>query len=183
MKKILLILALIIPSVSFAQNETKKSQTTFEKFTSSLGSIMKFVDYELPDLKSQYANANVIIRKVTAGGQGECFLKVEFTDYSKSNYSAFIASDDVFELKKALDELKKLSENDGTGDASYLENKFTTRDNLKMGYYIEKKKSGDKAPVWFINLEGYNRSSLYFDDATALSSLFENAINKINEIK
>ena len=40
MKKLIILLALVMPVVSFAQELDKKEQTTFEKFTSSIGSIV-----------------------------------------------------------------------------------------------------------------------------------------------
>lgn len=185
MKKLLtlLTLMLMLPMVTFAQVQEKKPQTTFEKFTSSLGTMMKFVDYDLPDIKSKYAVANSSIRKVITNNETECFLNISFTNARNEEYSAYIAYNDVIELKKALDELKKQVVNDGTGDANYLENTFTTKDNLKMGYYIEKKKSTDKAPTWVLNLEGFGSSSLIFDDSSALSTLFDNAIQKLNAVK
>lgn len=183
MKKVLLFIALLMPVASFAQGEQKKEPTTFEKFTSSIGHIVKFVDYKLPNLESSYERAQVTVRKVTNNNSSECFLKIEFTNYNKHEYSAFIAYEDVKELAKALQELKSISESDGTGDANYLENKFKTKDRLYLGYYIDKNKNGDKAPTWFLSLEGYNSSNLYFKSADPLLETLTTAIDKIEQIK
>lgn len=183
MKKLLLLIALMMPMASFAQGEEKKDKTTFEKFTSSIGSIVKFIDYKMPVLETSYERAQVTVRKVTNNNSSQCFLKIEFTNYNKREYSAFIAYEDVVELAKALEQLKTLAENDGTGDANYLENKFRTKDRLYLGYYIDKNKNGDKAPTWFISLEGYTSSNLYFKSAEPLLETFNTAINKIKEIQ
>lgn len=182
MKKLLtlLTLMLMLPMVTFAQVQEKKPQTTFEKFTSSLGIMMKFVDYGLPNVKSDYFEANAIVRKVIKNNESQCFLRISFTDYDNRAHCAFIAYNDVVELKKALDELKKQVVNEVTGEAYYLENKFTTRDNLEIGYYISKDKSGEKAPSWVIKIDN---ESLFFKDALALSTLFDNAIQKMNAVK
>lgn len=180
MKKLLtlLTLMLMLPMVTFAQVQEKKPQTTFEKFTSSLGTMMKFVDYWLPDIHPKYAKANSFIRKVTKNNESECFLNISFTDYNNQAHCAFIAYNDVVELNKALDELKKQVVNDGIGYISYLENKYTTKDYLEMGYYISIDASGNKMPTWFIKIDD---KSLDFNDSSALSTLFDSAIKKMNE--
>lgn len=182
MKKLLtlLTLMLMLPMVTFAQVQEKKPQTTFEKFTSSLGIMMKFVDYGLPNVKSDYSEAKAIVRKVIKNNESQCFLRISFTDYNSQAHCAFIAYNDVVELKKALDELKKQVVNEVIGEAYYLENKFTTRDNLEIGYYISKDKSGEKVPSWVITIDN---ESLFFKDASVLSTLFDNAIQKMNAVK
>lgn len=183
MKKLLLFITLMMPIGAFAQGEEKQEKTTFEKFTSSIGSIVKFIDYKMPVLETTYKRAQVTVRKVTNNNSSQCFLKIEFTNYNEGKYSAVIAYEDVIELAKALEQLKTLAENDSTGDANYLENKFRTKDRLYLGYYIDKNENGDKAPTWFISLEGYNSSYLYFKSADPLLDTFNTAINKIKEIQ
>lgn len=183
MKKILFVIAFLIPVFTFAQGTEKGEKTTFEKFTSSIGSIVKFVDYKMPILTSDYEKAQITVRKVINDNSSQCFLKIEFKSYNNRDYSAFIAYEDVVELAKALEQLQTLAENDGTGDANYLENKFRTKDKLYLGYYIDKNKKGDKEPTWFISLEGYSSSNLYFKSAEPLLNTFKEAINKIQEIE
>ena len=65
MKKLLLFITLMMPIGSFAQGEEKQEKTTFEKFTSSIGSIVKFIDYKMPVLETSYERAQVTVRKVT----------------------------------------------------------------------------------------------------------------------
>ena len=183
MKKLILLLALIMPITLCAQEADKKEQTTFEKFTSSIGSIVKFYDYSMPKLSSQYQTATVEVRKVISGSQSSCFLHIEFKPYQRSEQSAFIAAGDLVEMKKALEELKTLSASDGTGEADYMENKFRTKDGSYIGYYISKNKAGDKEPTWYFNINGYNGGILYFNSADTLFDCFTGAISKINTIK
>lgn len=183
MKKIILLLALIMPITLFAQELAKKEQTTFEKFTSPIGIIVKFYDYSMPKLEARHQLAIVEIRKVISGTQSNCFLHIEFTPYQSSEQSAFIAASDLVEMKKALEELKRLAASDGTGEAEYMENKFKIKDGSYIGYYISKNKAGDKEPTWFFNINGYNGGTLYFTTPDTILDCFSSAIAKINAIK
>ena len=183
MKKLILLLALMMPMVSFAQELEKKEQTTFEKFTSSIGSIVKFYDYTMPKLSSSYQTATVKVRKVISDSQSICFLHIEFTPYQRNAQSAFIAADDLVEMKKALEELKTLASSDSTGEADYMENKFRIKDGSEIGYYIQKNKSGDKEPTWYFDINGYNNGTLFFKTPDGLLDCFAGAIAKIDAIK
>lgn len=183
MKKLIILLALVMPVVSFAQELDKKEQTTFEKFTSSIGSIVKFYDYAMPKLSGSYQAATVEVRKVISGSQSNCFLHIEFTPYQRSTQSAFIAADDLIEMKKALEELITLASTDSTGEADYMENKFRIKDGSYIGYYIQKNKSGDKEPTWYFNINGYSGGTIFFKTPDALLECFAGAIMKIDAIK
>ena len=51
MKKIFLFLCLIIPTLAFSQNDVQKvNMTKFEEFASATGHIIKFIDYQLPNM-------------------------------------------------------------------------------------------------------------------------------------
>ena len=56
MKKILFILAMLLPVTAFAQEDVKKL-TKFEEFSSKTGTIVKFVDTNLPKLSLQYGGS------------------------------------------------------------------------------------------------------------------------------
>ena len=184
MKKIILILALLMPVFTYSQETENKDQTTYEKFTSSIGYIVKYYNYTLPNLPSTYDLASVVVRKVISeGDESLCFLRIEFTRYEGSTQSAFIAENDLVEMKKALEELISLSASDGTGDADYLENKFRIKDGSCIGYYIAKNKSGDKKPTWYFDINGRNNGTLYFSSPDALLNCFSEAIAKIEAIK
>ena len=203
MKKILLIIALIMPMALFAQSEDNSpissKQTTFESFTSTYGHIVKFKDYDLPDVTGKIGSGllstkytvNAKVREVMVSDNTALFLLLTYrlgNDYPER--TAYIAYEDVIEVNKALKELVKQSENDSTGDASYLENKFRTKDDFYLGYYIEK-----TTPInmrgkvieerrWFVCLDDrYNHSTAFFPDAEGLINLFETAIQKMEELR
>ena len=197
MKKILLIIAMLLPVAVFAQEETVSSkQTTFEKFTSPIGKIVKFKDYELPTLESKFGSGflsttysvQVGIREVIVDNDKSLFLHLTYQAYEKPERNAFIAFNDVIEIDKALDELIKQKVSDTTGEASYLENKFKTIDDFMIGYYISKNVS-KKGEVtydnrWYIDLDNrYNYSTAFFNAPDELSKMFKSAIARMNELK
>lgn len=200
MKKLFLFIALLIPMVSVAQDDETMSsskQTTFEKFTSTIGEIVRFKDYELPEVKGKvgtglmsvtyivYAN----VREVIIGNNKSLFLRLRYRETPQSSQRmAFIAYEDVIEIDKALTELVKQGENDSRGEADYLENKFRTKDDFEIGYYIDKKvsvrgkESNDQK--WYVDLDiRYNKSTAFFPTPDGLINLFKSAIQKMNELK
>lgn len=195
MKKIIFIIAVIMPLALFSQNETSsQKQTTFEKFSSPIGTIVKFKEYEQPTLVSKVGSGllavtyrvGVKIREVLVGNEKALFLHLTYTD--QTTKSAYIAYNDVIELDKALDELIKQKESDTTGDASYLENKFKTDDDFMIGYYISKNvdKKGEASyeTRWYIDLDNrYRYSTAFFEKPDDLSAMFKSAIKRMNELK
>ena len=181
MKKLILLLALMMLIVSCTQDLEKKDQTTFEKVTSSTGSIVKFYDYTMPELASSYETVTVEVRKVISGSQTNCFLCIYKINNEINNaQSAFIAADDLVEMKKALEELKTLASSDGAGEAYYMANKFRIKDGSEIGYFIQ---NGDKEPTWYFDINGNPGSTLYFNTPDGLLECFAGAIAKIDAIK
>lgn len=63
MRKLLVLLSVLLPLVSFAQQEdTKKQLTKFEEFTSKTGLIIKFTDIHLTIMSSTSGNLDTGIR-------------------------------------------------------------------------------------------------------------------------
>lgn len=200
MKNILLVIAFLMPMAIFAQNEdespSSSKQTTFEKFTSAYGQIVKFKDYDLPDVTGKIGSGmsavtytvHVKVREVMVGNNKSLFLHLSRKPYERPERVAFIAYEDVVEISKALTELVKQSNNDSTGDANYLENKFRTKDDFYIGYYIDKtvSKKGEESNElrWYVCLDDrYNYSTAFFPNPDGLVSLFETAIQKMEVIK
>ena len=100
MKKLLLITMLILPLSVFAQSEAEvKSQTTFEKFTSTIGHIVKFKDYSLPDITGKdgsgllavYYIVHAQVRQVIVGDDTSLFLRLSYKpDQNTPTRYAFI---------------------------------------------------------------------------------------------
>ena len=191
-------IAMMIPLVSFAQDEenvNSSKQTTFEKFTSTIGAIVKFKDYKLPDVTGKIGSGllastytvHAEVRQVMIGNETSLFLRLTYQGYQRPERVAFIAYEDVVEIEKALTELVKQSENDTTGDAYYLENKFKTKDDFHIGYYISKStsKKGEESNElrWYVDLDNrYNYSTAFFPNSNGLIELFNSAIQKMNEL-
>jgi hypothetical protein len=162
MKKIVLVLALMMPFASFAQDEesSKSTKTTFEKFTSRIGTIVKFKDYKMEDVTGKVGSGllattytvHAEIRQVMIANESSLFLRLTYQGYQHPERIAFIAYEDVLEIDKALTELINQSQSDSTGDAYYLENKFKTKDDFHIGYYIQK--SVSKKERSLTNLDG-----------------------------
>ena len=190
---------MMIPLLSFAQNEesvSEKKQTTFEKFTSTIGHIVKFKDYKMSDVSGKIGSGMLAtnytvhaeIRQVMIGNETSLFLRLTYQGSGYSERVAFIAYEDVVEINKALTELISQSSTDSTGDAYYLENKFKTKDNFYIGYYIQKNvsKKGEESNElkWYVNLDDrYNHSTAFFSNPDGLKSLFSLAIQKMTELK
>ena len=128
------------------------------------------------------------VRQVIIGNETSLFLRLTYQGYQHPERVAFIAFEDVVEIEKALAELVKQSENDTTGNANYLENKFKTKDDFHIGYYIKKtvNKKGEESNElkWYVDLDNrYNYSTAFFPNPDGLINLFKTAIQKMNELK
>lgn len=198
MKKVIIVLALMMPFVSFAQDEesSMSTKTTFEKFTSRIGTIVKFKDYKMESVTGKLGSGLMAstytvraeVRQVMVGDDSSLFLRLTYQGYQQPERVAFIAYEDLLEIDKALTELISQSQSDSTGDAYYLENKFKTKDDFHIGYYISKsvskKREESNELRWYIDLDNrYKYSTAFFPSPDGLKTLFTSAIQKMNEIK
>ena len=199
MKKLIVFLVLLMPMIVIAQNNeiaSSSKQTTFEKFSSTIGTIVKFKDYKLTSVSSKIGSGlaathytvRAEVRQLIIDNNKTLFLHLTYQGYQEPKRSAFIAMEDVVEIEKALTELIKQCESDSTGDAYYLENKFSTKDNFDIGYYIEttvdKKGEESNELRWYVTLDDrYNHSTAFFLEPDGLRDLFKTAIQKMNELK
>lgn len=185
MRKILFILAFIIPFVSYAQKgsgtDAVKKLTKFEEFTSKSGSITKYIDVKMADLagstgsgllKVRYT-ATAKVRTIVSGPDKEYFFRL-----GTSTVFAFIAYSDLVEVNKAISKLRSEVEADKQANPDYLENKFTTDDGFQIGYYV----SGNSV-TWFCQLSKYGDNSLFFDKPEKLFECFDSGQKKIEELK
>lgn len=179
---IILILSFFVFSSSFAQDakkEIEKEKTKMDAFASKTGTIMKFVDFNLSGIKQSYGKLiETRIRKVSSGTLSTYFFQIVKTG-QYSNPTASIEYNDLIEVIKAIQPLKTDVEKDVATNPDYLENKFTTVDGFQVGYYISKGKA-----TWFLKLEKYGSdSSVFIDNVNQIEQYFEEAKNKIDEIK
>jgi hypothetical protein len=181
-RKFFLISILTIMSVATYGQDVKKeaenAKTKMEVFASKTGSITKFVDTKLPNLKATYSSAQTRIRKITNGTTSAFFYQIEKEGKYSSN-TASIEYSDLTEILKALKVLKTDVANDVSANPDYMENKFVTVDGFQVGYFI----SGGKAS-WYIKLEKYGSdNTLFIDNGDTIETAFTEAKNKIDELK
>ena len=181
-RKFFLISTLTIMSVATYGQDVKKEaenlKTKMDVFASKTGSITKFVDTKLPNLKATYGSAQTRIRKITNGTTSAFFYQIEKEGKYSSN-TASIEYSDLTEILKALKVLKTDVANDVSANPDYMENKFVTVDGFQVGYFI----SGGKAS-WYIKLEKYGSdNTLFINDGEIIETAFTEAKNRIDELK
>ncbi len=178
MKKILLAMAMLLPLATFAQEEAKKEVTKFEEFTSKTGSIVKFVDVNMPKLSTiSWGSLETSIRTIK-GGNNAYFYRLEKAAYLSSTAKiAMIEYSDLVEINKALAILASEIDVDIASNPDYLENKFRTVDGFVVGYYVNKEEA-----KWYIKFDRYSGSA-FIKNQTVLIDAFKNAQAKIEELK
>lgn len=181
MKNLFLLFSIVLlTSNLFAQDakDVKEESTKMDAFASKTGTIIKYIDYSLPDLKLSYGIAETKIRKFISGPDIEYFYQIS----KEGKYDTKIASiayQDLLEVIKAIEPLKKESISDKALNPDYLENKFVTDDGFKLGYYVSKGKL-----AWYLVLERYGSgNTIFVNDVSVIESAFNTAKQKIEELK
>ena len=194
MKKfIFLFLTLFFSSlISYAQTNDENSgkKSSYEEFISKTGTLVRYTEYPLPDIVKgswkSYATS-ALLRKVTIGDDNKWYLNLTKERYQLSDLSVFIPSEDLTELLRATEQLEKIYESlDDIGEATYVEEKFETKDDLRIGFYIQKQvsKNGNATlkKKWFMNLNtNYRGGSNFFDTSVELKSCFQTALDAISQ--
>lgn len=178
MKKTLLVMAMLLPLATFAQEDAKKQMTKFEEFTSKTGSIVKFVDVNMPRLSLSWGSLETGIRTIKSGNNAY-FYRLEKAETSSSTAKiAMIEYSDLVEINKALTKLASEVDADMASNPDYLENKFRTVDGFEVGYYVSKGEAN-----WYLKLEKYSSSTVFIKNQTIVIDAFKNAQEKIEELK
>lgn len=182
LKKSIIVITLLLGSATlFAQDVKKEAETVKTKmdmFSSKTGTITKFVDTKLPNLKTSYGSAETKIRKIINGANSAFFYQIT-KEGKYSNSTASIEHSDLLEVLKALKALQPEVEKDVTLNPDYLENKFVTVDGFQIGYYVSNGKAS-----WYIKLEKYGSdNTLFIDNGNTIETAFTDAKNKIDELK
>lgn len=180
-KTILFVFVLLAFNAVNAQEvkkETKLVETKMDAFSSRTGTITKFIDSKLSPLKLSYGSSETRIRKIIVGTVPTFFFQIE----KQGQYASSVASieySDLLEVIKALKTLKSDEQRDIEGNPDYLENKFTTVDGFRIGYYVDKGKSS-----WYLKLERYGSdNTLFVKNVEAIETAFNEAKSKIEELK
>lgn len=172
-------MAMLLPLTTFAQNtEDVKKLTKFEEFTSKTGSIVKFVDVNMPRLGLTWGSLETGIRTIISTNKAY-FYRLEKSETSSSTAKiAMIEYSDLVEINKALTKLSSEVDADIASNPDYLENKFRTVDGFEVGYYINRGEAN-----WYLKLERYSNSTVFIKKQDALIEAFKNAEAKIEELK
>lgn len=160
------------------QVSEKRITTKYEEFISQSGTFIKFTDILLPPIDQYHTDGiSGVVRTVWGQDKNYYFLILTKSSLFEGP-RAMIEYSDLLELNKAF--VKLLGEVDEDvklrTEYDYLENKYVTNDNFKLGYYIEKKKA-----KWFVQFDPYlevTRIS-YQDDLCKLLKNAQECIEKI----
>lgn len=181
MKKLILLLALLMPLSLYAQNNSdEKKLTKFEEFSSRTGTIVKFIDVKMPNIPLSFMGSlESGIRTIKGLSADNYFFRIEEPETSRSiSHIAMIEYSDLVEINKALTKLVSEVDADVASDPDYLENKFKTVDGFEVGYYVNKGKAS-----WYLKLERYTKSTVFIKSKEALVEAFTNAQTKIEQLK
>lgn len=180
MKKLICIaiLSIFLMSNSYSQDEKSKLET----FSSKSGVIVKYVDQEIEAPNLRYGGIDTKIREIISGGETMHFLIITKPGEYSSKRAA-IAKEDLAEVIKAFEELRRDSMDDiklDAEEASYLENKFNTEDGYSVGYYMDENQKIN----WFFELEKYGSDDVVFiSSAAEIEEFFTRAMKKINQME
>jgi hypothetical protein len=181
MKNLFLLLSIVLlTSNLFAQDakDVKEESTKMDAFASKTGTIIKYIDYSLPDLKLTYGIAETKIRKFISGPDIGYFYQIS-NEGKYDTKTASIAYEDLLEVIKAIEPLKNESVSDLALNPDYLENKFVTDDGFKLGYYVSKGKL-----AWYLVLERYGSgNTIFVNDLLVIETSFNSAKQKIEELQ
>ena len=180
MKRLLFLLALMMPLALFAQDDAAKKLTKFEQLTSKTGRISKFVDVTTPNIPESFMGTlETSVRTLMGEQTNSYFYRIEKPETSRSiSHIAMIEYSDLVEINKALTKLVAEVETDCAANPDYLENRFITNDGFQIGYYVSKGKAS-----WYLKLERYSNSTVFIKNAEALTTNFSAAQQKIEELK
>lgn len=177
MKKYFTIIILFIVCLGFSQ-EKEKQNSKMDDFVSKTGVIIKYEDFNLPNIKLYLGVAKSKIRKISSGKESQLFLQISKED-KYGDKTASIAYDDLLEMQKALISLSLQSEKDVITNSDYLENKFVTDDGFQVGYYVSKGKIS-----WYLKLAKYGSNNTVFSkDLKAFETAFQLGKEKIESLK
>jgi|SaaInlStandDraft_3_1057020.scaffolds.fasta_scaffold07685_1 hypothetical protein len=169
------LITLVLCFTSIIVGQEVKELSKMDKFVSNVGEIVRFEDYNLPDIVAYNEKVTNKIRVIVTGKEKGYFFLIQKKDKYDTKTAA-IAEDDLSDVISALDNLIENSNNE-KGGPDYLENKFKTEDGFQIGY------AKGTSITWFITLEKYGKSTILFDGFEGLKSGLASAQEKIKLLK
>lgn len=179
MKKLLTVMALVMPLYLFAQNVTPEKVTKYETLLSKTGAVISSLQYDLGiiALESPYSDLtyglSFSVSKVSVGNSTSKFLRITHYELnSKDNSEAFIEYSDVKQLDNAISQLIELSQK-SVPEGCKVQNTYMTTDGLIL--ISEEGK-------WTLKLERFTRDKITFKNIDALSGRLKEAIKKMDSM-
>lgn len=177
----ILFLSTTLNFYSFSQADKanfEKIPTKIDGFLSKKGSIIRYIDYKLNDLKGTYGIAETRVRHFTSSTNPAFFLQIsQAGKYSTS--TASIDYNDLLEVIKAFYVLKEDVTKDLSLNPDYLENKFVGNDDFQLGYFVNKDDGS-----WYLKLERFGtENTFFFKNGNDIEALFLQAKQKIEDLK
>ena len=167
-------------------NETK---TKYELSSSKPGVVLKTIDYKMASLNSDIlrdAKTKIsVLKSESEGVEVSAYFYLITIVGKNSSRIAAIEYSDLLRLLDAIKKLKEEEDTDVTSKPDYLENKYITSDNFKVGYIIKNGMYDKGKSTWYIS-----QGRFYdLDEGMILRSIndfeqsLENAKKKIDELK
>ena len=177
MKKLITTILLIVSFGSMYGQSLKgeeKSPTKMDLFISKRGSSIKYIDYKFPMSRGGATFMDSNIKKVINNSEISYFYQV------KTASQAFIEYSDLLEIIKVIEVMRSESDKDLLLLPEYLENKFTTNENVQVGYYIENNKVS-----WAIvpNINTIEPSPFVVKEYGQFLKMFITAKDRIEQLK
>lgn len=174
MKKLLLLIALMMPIALYAQEQKEKSSSKTVEFLSKDGSFFKKEFYEQPTVGGSYNKIDcqvLIITDMKSNEKRGCLRLI--THYpSSSGNDDYIGTLDPDELDACVLCLEKIqSDITPTVPATYTEAEYKTRDGVQIGTYWNKRKN---EWIIYIQTKSYTSRSMSTVDTSNLPNLIQN---------
>jgi hypothetical protein len=169
---------LIVCSLLGAQDTSpSQQQSSYDRFLSRSGTMMRYRDYVMPELRGTYGLYENRIRVLTAGSETNTFYQITLTG-KYSSVTGSIDYDDISEVLKAMESLLQAFTSDVSLKPDYLENKFITKDEVAIGYYIS-----TKGNAWYIVLDrNKSDSTAFFKDGQTIKTALEEAKKRMEAL-
>jgi len=171
-----LVCMFLFSTLIFSQ-EKSAPQTKFDQFLSSTGKIIRFEDFNLSKIKTDYDIIDSKVRKFSVGSDTKYFYQLSF-EAKYGTKTASIEYSDLVEILKAVEVLITNAANDKISATDYLESKFVT-DGFEIGYYIS-----ESELKWYMDLEKYGSEGVVFlSDISLIKQAMISGQEKIEKLK
>lgn len=177
MKRIILILAILLPMFANGQtNDAEQNLSKSEVCSSKTGIMSRCVDTYLADISTKNAKPLKTCIRTLKLGDNTSYLYV----IKKANISSnvVIRDSDVVAINKALDKFIREVDADCVIETDYIENKYITENGFEIGYFVS-----DGKATWYMKLERENKKLVEIKDPIELSQTFHVAQKTIERLK